>query len=230
MPNTKDLTFDTVKVLVWGPYMTGKTTFAGTAPKPFFFDLDKKMLPLAGKEIEYETFVGNNAWNSLLKKLKEVSEREDIETIVIDSLSSLQDLLMGNIQRINNSLDRPPQIQEYGQFMVLMRQFLSDLTSIPKHIIVTAHEQMIQDETTQEIFITPLIYGKQFPGRIGMWFDEVYHMEVETTRDGKTTYKVRTHPYRKYKCGSNLQGLDALEEPDFQAILKKAKGYRKLED
>ena len=54
MPNTKDLTFDALKlkVLVYGESGTGKTLFAGTFPKPLFFDFDGGMLTLRGKDID----------------------------------------------------------------------------------------------------------------------------------------------------------------------------------
>lgn len=223
--NTDEITYQHIKVLVWGDFMSGKTTFAGTAPKPYFFDLDGRMLPLAGHKppIEFDTYIGEAGYRRFKQDLGEVIKRDDIKTIVIDSLSSLQDLTMDSIQRVNGTYGNAPQIQEYGLFMVRMRKFLFDLVAIPKHVILTAHEQIYQDGVTQEVHITPLIYGKNLPRRMGMWFDEVYHAETERDREGKIHYVLRTKPSRKHNCGSRLNCLDELEIPDFKAILEKVK-------
>ena len=223
--NTDEITYEHIKMLVWGDFMSGKTTFAGTAPKPYFFDLDGRMLPLAGHKppIEFETYFGEAGHRKFKNDLNEVIKRDDIETVVIDSLSSLQDLTMDNIQRVNGTYGNAPQIQEYGLYMVRMRKFLFDLVAIPKHVILTAHEQIFQDGLTQEILVTPLIYGRNMPRRMGMWFDEVYHTEVERDREGNIHYWLRTKPSRKHNCGSRLNCLDELEVPDFQVILEKVK-------
>jgi len=222
---TSEITYGQIKMLVWGDFKSGKTVFAGTAPKPYFFDLDNGMLSLANHKppIEFETYVGEAGYRSFKQDLNKVIKRDDIETIVIDSLSSLQDLTMGNIQRVNGSYGNAPQIQEYGLYMVRMRKFLFDLVAIDKHVILTAHEQIFQDGITQEVFITPLIYGKNMPRRMGMWFDEVYHTETERDKEGNINYWLRTKPSRKHNCGSRLNCLDELEVPDFKVILEKIK-------
>ena len=156
---TNEITCESIKVLVWGDAKSGKTVFAGSAPTPYFFDLDNGMLSLMYHKpaIEFETYLGEDGYRRFKKDMIAVIKRDDIKTIVIDSLSSLQDLIMGNIQYVNGSYGNAPQIQEYGLFMVRMRKFLFDLVSIPKHVILTAHEQVFQDGVTQEVLITPLI-------------------------------------------------------------------------
>ena len=223
--NTDDIKYEHIKVLCWGDAKSGKTVFAGTAPKPYFFDLDNGMLSLAGHKpsIEFDTYLSDEGYRKFKTDLNTVTKRDDIETIVIDSLSSLQDLMMSNIQRVNSSYGNAPQIQEYGLYMIRIRKFLFDLVAISKHVILTAHEQVFQDGVTQEVLMTPLIYGKNMPRRMGLWFDEVYHTETERDREGNIHYWLRTKPSRKHNCGSRLNCLDELEIPDFKVILEKVK-------
>lgn len=222
---TNEITCEHIKILVWGDAKSGKTVFSGTAPTPYFFDLDNGMLSLMHHKpaLEFETYVGESGYRRFKQDMNTVIKRDDIKTIVIDSLSSLQDLIMGDIQRVNGTSGNAPQIQEYGLFMVRMRKFLFDLVSVEKHVILTAHEQVFQDGVTQEVLITPLIYGKNLPRRMGLWFDEVYHTETERDREGNIHYWLRTRPSRRHNCGSRLNCLDELEVPDFAVILKKVK-------
>ena len=222
---TSEITCEHIKILVWGDAKSGKTVFAGTSPSPYFFDLDNGMLSLMHHKppIEFDTYLGEEGYRRFKQDMNNILKRDDIKTIIIDSLSSLQDLIMGNIQRVNGTYGNAPQIQEYGLFMVRMRKFLFDLVSVNKHVILTAHEQVFQDGVTQEVLITPLIYGRSLPRRMGLWFDEVYHTETERDKEGNINYWLRTKPSRRHNCGSRLNCLDELEIPDFKVILEKIK-------
>lgn len=221
--NTKDLKLTHLKVMVWGDAKSGKTVFASTFPRPFFFDIDIGMLSLAGKDIEYESYDGSSrGYEKFRKDLPLIAKRDDIDTLVIDSLSTLHPLMMDSIQKLQGTWPGIPQIKEYGVQVVLMRRFLFELVRYNKHVVLTGHEQVFQDETTKEVFILPLIVGKKMPKQLGLWFDEFYHMEAIPTKEGMD-YKVRTKKTNKYNCGSRIGNLDELEEPSFDVIMRKAK-------
>ena len=222
MPNAKDIKMTNLKVLIWGEAKSGKTTFAATFPRPFFFDLDNGMLTLAGKNIEYETYNGDKGYRKFRIDLPKIAERNDIDTLVIDSLSTMQCFMMEEIQKLSGTFPGTPQIQEYGLQIVKLRKFLYELVAYNKHVVLIGHEQIWQDSITQETFILPLIVGKNLPNRLGNWFDEFYHMESLATKEG-IVHKIRTMKSRKYSCGSRLNCLDELEEPDFNVIMAKAK-------
>jgi len=221
MPNTKDIKLTHIKVLVWGEAFAGKTVFASTFPRPFFFDLDGKMLSLAGKDIEYETYTGKEGYRKFRIDLPKVAERDDIDTLVVDSFSSMQSFSMDEIQDLSGNKGAP-QIQEYGIQIVKLRKFLYELVAYKKHVVLTAHEQVWQDGVTKEVFILPLVVGAKLPNRLGNWFDEFYHMEAIPTKGG-IEYKIRTKRSHKYTCGTCIGNLDELEEPDFNVIMEKAK-------
>jgi len=225
--NTKDIKLTHLKVLVWGEAKSGKTMFASTFPRPFFFDLDNGMLTLAGKNIEYETYSGDKGYRQFRLDLPKVAERDDIDTLVVDSLSSMHNFMMEEIQKLSGTYPGTPQIQEYGLQIVKIRKFLYELVDYKKHVVLIGHEQIWQDAVTKETFILPLVVGKTLPNRLGNWFDEFYHMEAVSTKTG-VEYKLRTKKSHKYSCGSRLNCLDELEEPDFNVIMSKAKKGGKL--
>lgn len=227
MPNTKDIKLTHLKVLVWGEAFSGKTTFAATFPRPFFFDLDNKMRCLAGRDIEYETYMGARGYRKFRMDLPKIAERDDIDTLVVDSLSAMHSFMMDEIMSLAATKTGMPEIQHYGVQVVKVRKFLYELVAYRKHIVLTAHEQIFQDEITKEVFILPLIVGKKMPKRLGNWFDEFYHMEAIPTKEG-LEYKIRTQKSRKYTCGTIIKGLDELEEPDFKVIMAKAKKGGKI--
>ena len=223
MPNTKDIKLTNLKVLVWGEAKSGKTMFAATFPRPFFFDLDNGMLTLAGRDIEYETYEGDKGYRKFRIDLPKIAERDDIDTLVIDSLSTMQCFSMDEIMMLaEGTKSGLPEIKHYGIQIVKIRKFLYELVAYKKHVVLIGHEQIWQDDVTKETFILPLIVGKKLPSRLGNWFDEFYHMEAIPTKDG-LEYKIRTKKSRKYTCGSRLNCLDELEEPDFNVIMEKAK-------
>jgi hypothetical protein len=228
MANTKDIKMTHLKVMIWGDAKSGKTTFASTFPRPFFFDLDIGMLTLAGKDIEYESYDGSSrGYEKFRKDLPLIAQRDDIDTIVIDSLSTLHPLMMDSIQKLQGTWPGIPQIKEYGVQVVQMRRFLFELVRYKKHVVLTGHEQIFQDELTKEVFILPLIVGKKMPKQLGLWFDEFYHMEAMSTKEGMD-YKIRTRPSRKYNCGTRIGGMKELEEPTFENIMKIAKESGKM--
>jgi len=227
MANTKDIKLTHLKVMVWGDAKSGKTTFASTFPRPFFFDMDVGLLSLAGKDIEYETYDGSAGYLKFRKDLPLIAKRDDIDTLVIDSLSTMHSLMMDSIQKLQGTWPGIPQIKEYGVQVVQMRRFLFELVRYNKHVVLIGHEQIFQDELTKEVFVLPLIVGKKMPKQLGLWFDEFYHMEASPTKEGMS-YKIRTKRSRKYNCGSRIGNLEELEEPSFDVIMRKAKEAGKV--
>ena len=55
MARTKDITPDTLKILLIGDAGTGKTRLAATFPEPHFVDLDGGMLSVRDSDVQYIT-------------------------------------------------------------------------------------------------------------------------------------------------------------------------------
>lgn len=79
-----------------------------------------------------------------------------------------------------------------------------------KHLVVIAHEQMIQDEITGEVMVRPQIVGKKLPAQLPLWFDECYRAQVSRTKDGLPIYSLLTAADLKYTAKSRLNCLQSV--------------------
>ena len=77
-----------------------------------------------------------------------------------------------------------------------------------KHLVVVAHEQVLQDEITGEMLVRPLIVGKKLPAQLPLWFDEVYRMQVSRDKDAVPSYDMLTASDIKYTAKTRLRCLE----------------------
>lgn len=219
MPNTKDIEVANIrlKVLVYGTSGSGKTTFAGTFPKPYFFDTDFGMLTLRGRDIEYDSY---DSWVEMKSKLDKMLAKEtEFETIVIDSITSVQDLMLAAIMAENNQ--KEPRLHEWGVLVERLRGLFFKLKRDRRyHVVVTAHEELVKDEESGGIMFQPLIVGKKMPQQMPAFSDEVYRARVR--KAGKHyKYIVATNAGVNFMAKSRLGCLDREEIPDFNVIRAK---------
>lgn len=215
--NTKDINLEhfKLKVLAVGPSGSGKTHFAGTFPKPFFFDCDAGMLTLRGKHIEYDTFLEYEAFK---KAADIVSEDPGYETIVVDSLTRLSDMLLERIQGLNHSSGKTPTIPEYGMFFINMKRLLEEFLQLDKNVVFTAHEELMVDGITGAVEAVPLMMTK-LRFRLANYFDEAYRLSVGRKK-GAPVYLLSTVNERKYSYVKSRLGIlpGEMEDPTYLAI------------
>lgn len=139
-----------LRVVVYGDFGRGKTTFAGTFPKPFFIDTNGGLISLAINGVTGERFepTGHEDLEALYAWI--VEHTEGYETIVLDTLDSLAYTLMGEITedavgyKENNDKRvslRMRFVPEQGDYFANQRQldrFLKDLRLLDKHIVITS--------------------------------------------------------------------------------------------
>lgn len=231
--NCKDLTLETLKmnIFVYGESGTGKTSFAGGFPKPYFFDFDNGMLALRGKDVDYDTYVdlpGENpkAFREAQKKMQEFFRlhREGklpYQTIVIDSLSTLQDIIISDIKYTNGTYGKPITQPEWGMIIPTIKKFVTEPTFINCHVVVLGHVVVEKDELTGVIKTLPLVYGKQLPELIPLWFDLVFNAEMEMKSTG-IERRMRTVGDGRKKSKDRLGVLNPIEVSlSYDGLMKK---------
>ena len=232
MANTKDISTEglRLKVLIYGKSGTGKTTFACTFPKPYVFDFDNGMLSQRGKDIEYDVFedrivndvVAKSGWKEFLSKLDEVEKDPKYETLVVDSITTLEDSLMKDTLTLNKRT-----IPTLAEWLIVMNQLegiINRMTKMGKHVVFTAHETIMQDELTSEVWILPLIVGKKLPGKLGLWFDECYRMQMGKDKEGKAAMQAITTADTRYTAKSRLGVLLPMETNlTYSGLIEKLK-------
>jgi AAA domain len=203
---SKDTTF--LRVLQCGPSGIGKTCGASTFPKPLyyadmedgiksllaFYDYDRSKM----EGIEYDQYLDKDPKNptAFLRLDQKLTEMEHMpvfpyKTIVVDSLTTLEDRIMNKsikdvpTKRVKNKVANQ---QDYGLVIWDIEEFIQRLLTLPCHVVLNCHMQVIQNELTREVLEMPLVVGKKLPQKLPIWFDEVYRVVI---KDGKRQWQLR---------------------------------------
>lgn len=149
-PHALALDKERLRVLVYGDYGRGKTTFAGTFPKPLIIDTNGGLVTLALDGVQAEAWepTGYRDLEALYFWIK--SRADNYETIVIDSLDSLVYMLMGEMtddavehkmakgDNVSLRMQFIPEPGDYFGNQRQMDQFLFKLRQLGKHIVITS--------------------------------------------------------------------------------------------
>lgn len=217
--NTKDMTQESLKVLVYGGMGTGKTRFEGTFPGLVMLDYDQGGLSLksAGIHVDYEDFDGADYDHvKTLKFIKEHTTSGKYKTIGLDSLTTLAHKIMQFTLKENGREGGRPVMQDWGDQMRYLEQVVMAIVSSPIHCVVVAHAQIDQDDITGKRIVSPLITGK-LSQKLGIYFDEVYYAE-KTVSGKESKYSLLTKNNGQYQARSRLN-LPEQIEPDFKNIV-----------
>jgi hypothetical protein len=140
------------KIILYGRNGIGKSRFASCAPSPIFLDLDENI---------YELSVSSNkTFGVTLKTYEDVmaflgtlfNQDHEFKTLVVDSLSSLEKLVIEKVLKDNkvSSLASFQYGQGYQKMMPLWDQFLEKLKNLWEHkkimVIMLAHFKEKREE------------------------------------------------------------------------------------
>lgn len=224
------------RILIMGDSGSGKTRFIGTMPKPFVCDFDRGLNTLQGKPVKAMAF-GPDDWNAFAAEVKAWKEGAlyGCETFCVDSLSMASEATMNAVMTKAGLYGGQPRVQDWGEAIRKMKDMLGHITTLPCHVVVTAHWQLVRDEMLGDIQYVPLIFGKNLPHLLGIWFDEVYSTIVRTKIEGtaySTSYDLQVKPdarSRIIKSRMNSTGtlFDQYEVPDFNHLQKKVTDHGK---
>lgn len=217
-----------LKILVFGQPGTTKTSFAGTAPKPLFVDVERGTTSLLNqpetRHVDVLEFRSIRQVELLISKMSEGNNPLDkYETLVIDSFSELQKRDLDDIVKKAAMADasRNPYLPigpDYNINTEHMRQVADALKSLNKHIIVTCHVKEEKDDTTGRVLLRPNLTPK-LAGSMNGLFDVVAYMDVDRSGGGfRRTLQVHPTPNVSAKC--RIGGLSAvIEDPKFDDLL-----------
>lgn len=232
--NLKEAKADRPKrILLLGFSGSGKTRFIGTMPSPYIADFDDNLNSLIGHDVEFDPFHMNmddsrKAYADFKKVLSEWRKEPKRGTFCVDSLSRYADAILAWALKENGKNVGGQMTQaDWGKAIAEVKLSLGQITTLPCHVVVTAHYQAEKDEMLGSLRYEPLIFGKSLPGLLPTYFDEVWRMAVIPPKDGKGTaeHKVQVIPDQKYdiiKSGMNARKcFQQYEEPDFGKMLGK---------
>jgi len=222
-----------VRVLVYGEFGSGKTTFASTFPAPIFLDFDRGGRTLRDKHIPAIYFKdGRGFFQSVYKALIAMRDKEfdtDFDTVVFDSFSAMAEKILDEVmvtlpsgekdQRTRNPLNEKPTWDNYSALLGRLVALNNITRDIDANIVSICGEKIDRDAETERLMGRPDIDGS-YRKRIGRDYDEVYHLVQEGT--GPTPRFMLYSGSHQYFAGKTREKMDyKIQDPSYSAIFGK---------
>lgn len=200
-------------ILGKGDSGSGKSVAAYSFPNCYVFDLDNRVQSVVSyytrigrtdvlKNLEYDTYTGNNSILTMMGKLGTFVNRCPYETIVIDTLTSLADSTLHHAIRMRGGEGgkkiagvETNTIEDYGvensvvMDIIQVFQALKNVTCILNAHVLSIEEKTLGGPTT--ISRSLLTGGKKVAAKIPGYFGETWHFDTKSNMKG-TKYVVRT--------------------------------------
>jgi hypothetical protein len=152
-----------------------------------------------GKQLD-----GTKVFDNFVRQLEKVVADEDIKTVVIDSLTTLAEVLIDKCVGSSQPSTKV-QIQHYGDFSRYLKWLAENLLcaeDLDKNIIWIAHEQIMRDELTQEVIYTLNLVTK-IKDNLDLYFSDCWRC-ITKQRGGEVEYMVRVLPGNNFKAKCSL--------------------------
>lgn len=224
-----------VKALIYGPAGMGKTVLSATAPAPLLISAESGLLSLQRKNLEKLFGVNNPSvcYNVPVIQIKTVDdlteahkwclnshEANSFQTICIDSLSEIGEVVLNNAKR----QVKDPR-QAYGELIEKMETVIRYFRDLPgKHVYMSAKLEPFKDEMTGVVKYGPSMPGSKLGHKLPYFYDEVFRLGVNKTQQGEQYRFLQTQPDLQYEAKDRSGALDAMEPPFLTHIFNKILG------
>ncbi len=130
------------KVVIYGPEGIGKSTMAAQFPNPVFIDTEGST-----KRMNVKRFPKPTSWEMLQNEIKEVMNRQEFKTLVIDTIDWAEQLCIKSvcdqhqkkgIEDFGYGKGYVYEKEEFGKFLNL----LADVAESGINVVLTAHAQV----------------------------------------------------------------------------------------
>jgi len=209
----------TVKIVVYGQSGSGKTTLIKTLPSPVIISAEAGLLSISDSDIPY---VDVSDYSSLMEAYQWVigsSEASQFESIAIDSISEIAEVVLSHEKRINKD-GRAAYGEMATQVMEIMRSF-RDIKG--KHIYFSAKCEKSTDETGRMLY-APSMPGTKLSQQIPYLVDEVMALRVERDAEGVIQRGLMTESDGLWQAKDRSGKLTCWMPPDLGAIISKIRG------
>jgi len=136
-----------------------------------------------------------NSWEADFDKKLADGFFNDYDAIMLDSCTTLLDMIMDGVLALNGRGGQWPQQDDYGPQMLAFQNIMRTITSLGKAVYVTGHIEAKQDELTKRIFMNPLMTGR-LRVKVPLLFSETLALEAASDTKGNVNYIAQTKPDR----------------------------------
>ena len=249
MPNGTDLRADQfLNLMLIGESGSGKTNLFAEGLKyewmqpAYIFDTDMRLQAILARygpevtdHIEYDQYrdLANAFGGAFAKATAKKVELTRIITkggplapksIIVDSGSFLAKLVINEALKLDGkSPDTCPGLNHYGTLATKMERFVSELSGLPCHFILTVHENVVKDDVTGALH-WGIALTKYLRNTLPGYFNEVYQCKVKTLGSA-VKYEVFPRPHGGYPSKTCIPTMGAAET--HESIWSKLDAHRK---
>ena len=221
--NTKDtskVADRKLNILLWGTPGSGKTHFMGTAPKPFIIASEDGVLTLHNKSIPYyllrdDEKVYDTVMTIIDDARKKIGIFEDIETICIDSMWKLNQMILEEIQE---ELGTTSGFSVWDLLRTRMNKIHSALLALDYHYIISAGEKVKEDQVDGTMKVVFNMSGS-FASQMGYEVDLNLYMKVKS-KGARTEYLAYAMEENKRNAKSRVKLPREMKDITFDYIFK----------
>lgn len=221
LQNTAHAAMNGINCLVYGPSGIGKTTLCATAPNPVLFGAEGGMLSLNWATLPYYEIRTVKDLQDVFNWAQGSTEAKQFESFCLDSLTEIAEVVLLNAK----AQVKDPR-QAYGELIEQMMHTVRAFRDLQgKNVIMTAHQAMVKDESTQITMHTASMPGTKLGPKLPYHFDEVFRYVI--TRHPETGAQERmlqTEADFNTVAKDRSCKLDKFEQPNLSNIFAKIKG------
>ena len=208
-----------VKTLVYGAAGSGKTTLCATLPKPIILSAESGLLSLSAYDLPSVELSPMDELRDADKWLTKSSEAADYESIALDSISEIAEVVLNH----EKAQTKDPR-RAYGEMQDSMTQLIRSFRDVQgKHVYFSAKLEKSTDEMGR-ILYAPSMPGNKMAQLLPYFFDEVLALRVERDADGNHQRALMCDSDGLWLAKDRSGRLDVWETPDLGAVINKIGG------
>ena len=210
-----------LKCLVYGQAGAGKTTLIPTLPKVVVLSAESGLLSIADADIPFIEIKSMADLMEAYQFLVESEEGKKFESIALDSISEIAEVVLNAEKKIA----KDPR-QAYGALAEQMGDMIRAFRDIDgRNVYFSAKLEKSTDEVGRVMY-APMMPGNKVGQSLPYYFDLVMALRVEKTPEGETVRALMTESDGLWQAKRRGYNLEAWEEPDLGAIIKKIRGEK----
>jgi hypothetical protein len=219
-----------LKVHLWGPNGTGKSTICGTAPTPLLYLYTERQGLISFKRMapDQDTLRINSVreLHEALSLLR--SEEHNYASVCLDSFTEMQTLVADEIvARKSREPGEPVKvtIEEHMFIHDRSKSLVRAFRDLPMNVVMTTLSEtvIIGEDSDARTVTRPMLMGRKLPAQLNGFFNLVGFTYKSSDKKGNTQHRV-LFDGRKDVDTKGMPGLRKREEPDIAYWYDRAIG------